>query len=216
MPELTITEVLPEADDRIWVTLSDDQTRLIGLSPLMDLPTYRALRLNRLIRCPRISADRRHVIWSGGVCLDIHSIESAPNGAQPLELLALLPSAHRFRPLAAVLQHSEPHVYGYPDVRPAHIVASLLSMKPQELTEVLASHQPAPPELSLARLSDLALFLSAWFPDAAIPALLRRPWPYSTRRYPYSCLLDTATGCLLHGRIDLVETPLLLLATERC
>lgn len=216
MSELTITEALPEGDDRIWITLTDDQTRLIGLSPLMAVPANRALRLHRLIRCPNLSQDRRSIVWSGGVYLDIRSIELAPYGPQPLELVALLPSRHRFRPLAPLLQHSEPNIYGYLDVRPAHIVASILCVKPEELTLMVASHQPAASELSVARLSDLALFLSAWFPDSAISALLRRPWPYSIRRYPHSRLLDTAVGCLRHGRIDLVEAPLLLLATERC
>jgi len=50
MTGLIITEVLPEGDDRAWITLNDGLTRLVGLRPLMDQPAHQALRL--ITDCP--------------------------------------------------------------------------------------------------------------------------------------------------------------------
>jgi hypothetical protein len=208
------TEVLPEGDDRAWISMNDGLTRLVSLHPLMALPTHRTLRLRRLIRCPRISGEGRFICWPGGAYLDICSVRDAPHGDLPVELLGIVSEQRRFRPLAPVLDHAEPNIHGYGDIRPLHTVQASLGLKPGAFEAMLLEYRPAPPDLVLARLSDLSLFLSCWFPAQDLPAMLRRPWPYAIRRYPGSHLLDTGAGCLGHGRIDLVEAPLLLLATE--
>ncbi|WP_161884186.1 DUF2442 domain-containing protein [Deinococcus alpinitundrae] len=214
MSELIITEVLPEGDDRIWVSLNDGLTRLVSLHPLLALPSHRTLRLRRLVRCPKVSSNGQFICWPGGAYLDVDSVRDAPHGVLPVDLYGVFASPERFRPLAAVLRRMEPNLHGYSDVRPLHTVCTLLALKQGAFESMLQDYRPAPSELLQARLSDLGLFLSAWFPAQAIPALLHRPWPYAIRRYPGSQLLDTAAGCIRHGRIDLVEAPLLLLATE--
>ena len=68
-----------------------------------------------------------------------------------------------------------------------------------------------PPELVVARLSDLSLLLSHLFPDGMVSGLLRRPWPYARQHTPQNSLLDTTLDCLRAGRTDLVEAPLVRL-----
>lgn len=209
MPELHITEVLPEGDDAAWITLGDGLTRLVGLHPLMALPTHRALRLQRLVRRPRLTPDGMQVMWPGGATLDAASVHQAPGGPLPLALLAVVPTAQRYRPLAALLSHTDPPVPDYLDVRPEHTVRSGLGLSPGDLTSVVERHGPVPHDLMVARLSDLLLTLRQVLPGDALPALLRQPWPYARRHHPHSILLDTALGCLRFGRIDLVEAPLI-------
>jgi len=214
MPE-RITEALPEGEDRLWISLDDGFTRLIDLTPLMALASHRTLRLRRLVRCPTVSPDGQVVRWPGGAYLSVGSIQRAADGNAPFKLLAMLPFAYRYRPLTALLSHAEPNLHGYHDVRPLHTVLPVFGLYPGEFESLAQEYRPASPDLLLARLSDLSLILREWFPDQALPALLRRPWPYAIRRHPGNPLLDTALGCLRHGRIDLVENPMLLLATER-
>lgn len=214
MPE-HITEALPEGDDRVWVSLDDGFTRLIDLTPLMALASHRSLRLRRLIRCPAVSANGQFVYWPGGAHISADAItRAARKPDSPLSVLSVVPFGRRYRPLSAVLRHAEPNLHGYHDVRPQHHVLPILGLNSGEFDVLARQYHPAPQDLVLARFSDLALFLREWFPDQALPSLLRQPWPYSIRRYPGSRLLDTALGCLKHGRIDLIEGPLLLLATE--
>ena len=208
------TEVLPEGDDRAWISMNDGLTRLVGLRQLMALPTHHALQLRRLVRRPRMSGDGRFICWPGGPYLDVSSVRDAPHGRLPVELLGIVPEQRRFRPLAAVLEHADPNLHGYGDARSLPTVQALLGLKDGAFEALLPAYRPAPSALVLARLSDLSLLLSSWFPPQNLPVFLHRPWPYAIRRYPDSRLLDTAAGCLGHGRIDLVEAPLLLLATE--
>lgn len=213
MTELLVTEVLPEADDRIWVSLSDDLTRLLSVRPLLGRTTHRALRLPDLTRRPRVTPDGRCIRWPGGPFLDVDSVLNAPSGVLPVELLALVPFPSRFRPLHALLLHAKPNLHGYDDVRPLATIQTLLGMTTGELEPVFAHHRPAPADLLLSRLSDLALLLCSWFPNGAACQLLRQPWPYAQRESSGDPLLGTAMGCLRFGRIDLVEAPLILLAT---
>ena len=210
-----ITEALPEGDDRVWVSLEDGLTRLIDLRPLMTLATHRTLRLRRLTRCPTVSPDGRFICWPGGAHISAAAVKRATSEeASFLKVLAMVPFTRRFRPLSAILRHAEPNLHGYHDVRTLQTILPVLGLKPGEFGSLISTYLPASEDLVLARLSDLSLFLKEWFPDQALPALLRRPWPYAIRKYPGSRLLDSALGCLRHGRIDLVEAPLLLLATE--
>jgi len=212
MSEVSITEVLPEGDDRLWVSLDDGLTRLLCLQPLLTQSSHHALHLHRLARRPAVTSDGRFVRWPGGAYLDAESVRQAPAGHLPVDLIGLMPFAQRFRPLHSMLVHADPNLHGYPDVRPEVIVQKLLGLKTGELEPVYA-HHPAPAGLVLARLSDLALLLSAWFPDGAASLLLRRPWPHAMRRFPHDPLFGTALGCLRYGRIDLIEAPLALLAS---
>jgi len=207
--DLTITEALPEGDDRAWITLSDGQTRLVGFQALMALPTHRTLHLRRLSRCMHVSLDGTFVRWPGGLLLDVQSVAYAPHGPLPLEIHALLPAQHRYRPLAALLRACEPPLQDYLDVRPAHVVQARLGLKTAELDGVLTGHRPAGAEQVVARLSDLALLLAGLVPDGLIGGLLRRPWPYARRHSRPLPLLDTALECLSAGRTDLVEAPLI-------
>lgn len=209
MTDLVIVEVLPEGEDRAWITLSDGLTRLVGFHALMAQPTHQNLRLRRLIRNPRVSPTGTHIVWPGGVLLDVQSVRQAPYGPLPLELHALVPAAQRYRPLAALLRTCEPPVPDYLDVRPVHVVASRLALKTVEMDIILAGHQPAASEQVVARLSDLALLLSSLVPEGIVGSLLRRSWPYARRHSPHSPLPDTALQCLCAGRTDLVEAPLL-------
>lgn len=208
MIDLTITEVLPEGDACAWITLSDGLTRLVGFQTLMSRPTHLALQLRRLVRCPRRSPDGAHVLWPGGTLLDARSVLEAPNGPLPLELLALVPAAQRYRPLAALLRTCEPPPADYLDARPNHVVAARLGLKAGEMDSILSGHRPAVPELVVARLSDLSLLLSHLLPDGMVSGLLRRPWPYARQHTPQNSLLDTALDCLRAGRTDLIEAPL--------
>jgi hypothetical protein len=209
MTDLVIVEVLPEGDDRAWITLNDGMTRLVGFQTLMAQPTHQNLRLRRLIRCPRVSPTGTHVVWPGGLLVDVHSIQQAPHGPLPLELHALVSAAQRYRPLAALLRTCDPPVPDYLDVRPVHVVASRLALKAGEMDIILAGHHPAEPEQVVSRLSDLALLLSGLVPQGMVGSLLRRSWPYARRRSPRNPSLDTALECLCAGRTDLVEAPLL-------
>lgn len=213
MTDLTVTEVLPEGVDRIWVSLSDGLTRLLSVRPLLGLTTHRGLHLPDLTRRPRVTPDGRCIRWPGGPFLDADSVLNAPSGSLPVDLLALVPFSSRFRPLQGLLLHARPNLHGYGDVRPMATVQTLLGMTAGELEPVFAHHRPASEDLVLGRLSDLALLLWAWFPDGAARQLLRRPWPYALRQSPGDPLVETALGCLRFGRIDLVEAPLVLLAT---
>ncbi len=213
MSDLMVTEVLPEGDDRIWVSLSDGLTRLLSVRPLLGLHTHRVLQFPDLTRRPRVTPDGRCIRWPGGPFLDVDSVLDAPSGGLPVELLALVPFSSRFRPLQGLLLHARPKLHGYDDVRTVATVQTLLGMTASELEPVFAHHRPAPEDLVLGRLSDLALLLYTWFPDGAVRQLLRRPWPYALRQSPGNPLLETALGCLRFGRIDLVEAPLILLAT---
>jgi len=208
MTGLIITEVLPEGDDRAWITLNDGLTRLVGLRPLMDQPAHQALRLRRLTRAPRISPDGTKVVWPGGSLVDVTAVRDAPHGPLPLTLHALVPEAQRYRPLAALLRGCEPPVPDYLDVRPVHVVASRLGLKAGEMDVILAGHHPVEPEQVVPRLSDLALLLSSLVPEGMVSSILRRPWPYARRHSAPHPLLDTALGCLCAGRTDLVEAPL--------
>jgi len=214
MTGLIITEVLPEGDDRAWITLNDGLTRLVGLRPLMDQPAHQALRLRRLTRTPRVSPDGTQVVWPGGSLVDVAAVRDAPHGPLPLTLYALVPEAQRYRPLAALLRACEPPIPDYLDAKPAHVVAARFGLKPNEMDNILAGHRPANPEQVVPRLSDLALLLSGLVPDSVAGGLLRSPWPYAHRHSPQNPLLHTALGCLCAGRIDLIEAPLvhLLLA----
>lgn len=204
-----IVEVLPEGNDRAWITLDDGWTRLLGFQALMARPTHQTLRLHRLIRCPRVSPTGIHVVWPGGLLVDVQSVQQAPHGPLPLELHALVPAAQRYRPLAAPLRTCDPPVPDYLDVRPVHVVASRLALKAGEMDLILAGHHPAEPEQVVPRLSDLALLLSGLVPQGMVGGLLRRSWPYARRHSPHGPLLDTALECLCAGRTDLVEAPLL-------
>lgn len=211
MADLHITEALPEAEHAVWVTLSDGLTRLLDLRPLWARSTHRALRLRRLVRRPRVSPDGEFVLWPGGATLDVASVQLAPGGPLPVDLQGLGPQALRYRPLAALLRYAEPPVPDYLDVRPEHVVRLQLGLTPNDLAQVTQHHAPAPPEQLLARLSDLVLALRLVLPGDALLSLLRRPWPYAQRHAPQSALLHTAHDCLRHGRIDLVEAPLVAL-----
>lgn len=209
MTDLVIVEVLPEGDDRAWITLDDGLTRLVGFEALMAQPTHQTLRLHRLIRCPRVSPTGTHVVWPGGSLVDVQSIQQAPHGPLPLELHALVPEAQRYRPLTALLRTCDPPVPDYLDVRPVHVVASRLALKAGEMDIILAGHHPAESEQVVPRLSDLTLLLSSLIPEGMVGGVLRRPWPYARRHSPQDPLLDTALGCLSAGRTDLIEAPLL-------
>lgn len=207
--DVIIVEVLPEGEDRAWITLDDGLTRLVGFQTLMAQPTHQNLRLRRLIRCPHVSPTGTHIVWPDGSLVDVQSIQQAPHGPLPLELHALVPSAQRYRPLAALLRACEPPLSDYLDVRPVHMVASRLALKAGEMDIILAGHRPAGAEQVVARLGDLALLLSGLVPEGMVGGLLRRSWPYARRHSPHSPLLDTALDCLRAGRTDLVEAPLL-------
>ncbi|ULH13971.1 hypothetical protein MF271_01170 (plasmid) [Deinococcus sp. KNUC1210] len=211
MTDPTITEVLAEGDDQAWITLSDGLTRLVSFQLLMSRPTHLALRLRRLLRCPRLSPDGSHILWPGGTLLDVQSVQQAPNGPLPLELLALVPAAQRYRPLAALLRACDPPLADYLDARPSQVVAARLGLKASEMDSILAGHRPTIPELVVPRLSDLALLLSHLVPGGMVNGLLRRPWPYAQHYAPQNPLLDTALDCLRAGRTDLVEAPLVRL-----
>jgi len=210
MPDLTITEVLPEGDAFAWITLSDGMTRLIDFRALMALRTHRALRLRQLIRSPRVAPDAVHIVWPDGSVVDILSVRDAPHGPLPLTLNALIHETRRYRPLVALLQACEPPLPNYLDVQPAHVIAARLGLTSREMDSILTGHQPAHPEQVVPRLSDFALLLTGLVPDGVIGGLLRRSWPYG-RRHSQHPLLDTALGCLRAGRIDLVEAPLIQL-----
>lgn len=211
MLDLTITEVLPEGDDCAWITLNDGMTRLIGFRALMALQTHQALRLRRLIRCPRIAPDGIHIVWPDGSLVDVLSVRDAPHGPLPLELNALIRETQRYRPLAALLRACEPPLPNYLDVQPTHVIAARLSLTSREMDSILEGHRPAKVDQVAPRLSDLSLLLTGLVPDGVIGGLLRRSWPYGRRHSAQNPLLDTALGCLRAGRIDLVEAPLVQL-----
>lgn len=205
MSTLRITEALPEGEHAAWVTLDDGLTRLIDLRPLSQLSTHHSLRLPSLVRSLRVTEDARHIYWPGGAHLDITSIALAPAGPLPVGLLALLPSARRYRPLAPLLSHQPVHTHSYLDVRPEQVLQDQLRIKPADLQQFLRSHAPVEPGLCIARLSDLYLALQLLLPVNLIPALLRRPWPAAIR---HAAQGTTALDCLWKGRIDLIDTPL--------
>ncbi len=209
-PKLRITEVLPEGDHHVWVTLSDGYTRLLDLRSLSHLPTHQVLRLPQLVRQPVAAPDGQHVVWPNGTVLDLASVRDAPHGPLPVQLDALVLQARRYRPMQMCLKALEPATT-YLDVRPLEILLPRLGLRYSEWRSISERYRPVPPDLVHARLSDLTLLLTSLVPDGFLPGLLQQNWNYAVYRCPHRPLLHTADGCVRFGRLDLVELPLLAL-----
>ncbi|UBV45558.1 DUF2442 domain-containing protein (plasmid) [Deinococcus taeanensis] len=209
--DLRITDVWAEGDHHTWVTLNDGQTRLLNLEPLCTLRTHHSLRWPQIARQPVPSPDGQHVLWPSGAALDLASIRAAPHGALPVGLDALLPQAQRYRPMLPYLKGLEPAPHAYLDVRPLDRLLPLLGLRQSEWRSIAERYQPVPAELVHARLSDLALILTSLVPAALLPSLIRQPWNHALQRCPHQPHVHTAAGCIRFGRLDLIETPLLML-----
>lgn len=209
----TITEVLVEPGQfHLWVTISGTETHRVDLNPLLRTDTHQALNLRRLFTQVRIGYNARHLTWPGGYTLDAFSIYESPDGRLPVRPLVVLPAEQRFRPLFPYLRSQQPPVYLHPEPVQPGVVVQLLQLRPGELESMLQS-LPVPTEVLLARVYDLALFLSSHFASEHLYALMRRPWRYAQQECAGQPLLDTMLGCLLHGRPDLIERPCQLIAT---
>lgn len=203
----SLTEVLPEPGSRqLWVTFSDDSSRLVDLTPLLTTPPFQALKLTRLFDRARVDQEGRFILWPGGACLSAACLLQAPDGPLPVTLLARVPAAQRYRPLLPYLQHLDLPVYIRPSPIEATVIERLLHLKPGELGASL-SRGAVPEAQMLGRLYDVVLFLGEHFGSDHLTALLRRPWRHSQLHCPGQPHLHTMLGCLLHGRPDLVEQP---------
>ena len=210
---LTITEVLPEPGSmQLWLTFSDNRTHRLDLEPVLRLPEYRALGLHRLFGRVKVAEDGRALEWPGGARVGAPAILGASTGVLPLQLVAVMPSAERFRPLLPYLRHLDLPIYLHPDPIEAHTVVRMLSLKPGEL-ETACRNLRAPETLVHARLYDVGTFLEEHFLGADLSRLLRRPWRFGAEQSPGQPLLHTMLGCLTYGRPDLVERVGLTLLT---
>jgi len=86
------------------------------------------------------------------------------------------------------------------------VIERLLNLKPGELTTILQALQ-VPSEVQLARLYDLAVFLTEYFASEHLYGLMRRPWHYSQQQCPAQSFLHSILDCLQDGRPDLIEHP---------
>ena len=213
MNALTITEVLPEpGSTQLWITFSDDRTHRLDLELLLRLPEYRALSLIRLFGRVQVSEDHLALEWPGGARIGTQAILASPRGPLPLMPVAVLPAAERYRPLLPYLRHLDLPIYLRPDPIEAHTVVKVLGLKPGEL-ETACRNLRAPEALVYARLYDVGIFLEEHFLGADLSRLLRRAWRFGAEQSPGQPLLHTMLGCLMYGRPDLVERPLLTLLT---
>ena len=211
--DLTITEVLPEPGSlQLWVTFDDDHTHRLDLEPALRLPEYRALGLKRLFGRVKVTAGGRALEWPGGARLGALAILGASTGVLPLQLVAVIPSAERFRTLLPYLRHLELPIYLRPDPIEASAVIKVLGLKPGEL-ETACGNLRAPGAQVLGRLYDAGIFLQEHFSGEHLTTLLRRPWRFGAEQAPGQPQLHTMLGCLMYGRPDLVERPLITLMT---
>lgn len=209
----TLTEVIPEPGSHsLWMTFSSQQTALVDLTRLLNLPRYHPLRLSRLFNRAKVESGGRGIIWPGGVLLSTGDVLAAPDSPLPLEILAKVPAEQRYRPLLPYLQHLNLPMYARPlPIEPAS-VERLLQLKSGELTSAL-DHSPAPEAQVYARLYDIATFLGEHFGRDHLGTLLRHSWRYGQFRCPGQPHLHSMLGCMLHGRPDLIEQPCRWLAT---
>lgn len=211
-PDLqVISEVLVEPGQyQLWVTFDTLETHRLDLLPLALSDTHKSLILRKLFDQAKIGRDARHVTWPGGACLDARSILNAPYGPLPVGRLAVLPADQRYRPLLPFLRYQQPPSYMRPQPIERVVIERLLNLKPGELATMLQALQ-VPSEVMLARLYDLAIFLTEYFAPEHLYGLMRRPWHYGQQQCPTQSFLHSMLGCLQHGRPDLVERPCLLL-----
>ncbi|WP_159066092.1 hypothetical protein [Deinococcus ficus] len=211
MNEPRITEVLPEGGCGIWVTVSDQLTRLIDVGFLCRHRGYHSLAFPGLAKTPKLSPDGRLLFWPDGTFIELGSVLEATASTAPVRLRSIFPARLRYRPLLPLLRAADPVVNGYLDVRPEAVVRTGLGMKASEWTAMLSVTSPVPSDLVIARLSDLYLLLAGLFPIQVLPSLLREKWPYAARTAGHSGLIESATDCLRFGRFNLVEVPLVRL-----
>lgn len=208
-----ITEVLVEPGvHQLWVTLGHEQTHRLDLQPLLDIETHRTLRLTTLFARVQVGPGGQHLIWPGGVQLDLPSLLEKPGAQLPARTLAVVPARHRYRPLLPYLLHQQPATYLRPTPIEPVTVQRLLRLRTSELDQVLRG-VPVPAEPLLNRLYDLGVFLTSHFAEDHLYALMRRPWRYGEQQCPRQPLLHTMLGCLQNGRPDLIERPCMLIAT---
>lgn len=204
-PLSRITEVLPDCHHRLWVTVDGERTLHVALRPSEGPDSLLSLSAGHVFRRAEVTEDGQAVRWPGGFPLSLATL-CARQETPWLSHLGDLPARDRYRPLLPLLRHCTPGAYLRAQPERHHLMQAL-GMKPGELLSIIEAY-PVPEALTLHRLHDIALLLRHHlFPDLPA-ALLRRPWPYAQHRCPKEDLLHTMQGCLLRGRLDLIEDPL--------
>jgi len=167
------------------VTFSDDRTHRLNLEPALRLPEYRALLLPRLFGRVKVAAGGHALEWPGGARVGAPAVLGASTGVLPLQLVAVLPAAERFRPLLPYLRHLELPIYLRPDPIEGSAVMKVLGLKPGEL-ETARRNLGAPEAQVYGRLYDAGISLQEHFSGDHLASLLRRPWRFGTKQSPGS------------------------------
>lgn len=204
-PLSCITEVLPDCHHRLWVTVDEKRTLYVALRPENGPESMLPLNAEHVFRHPIVNEEGQAVCWPGGFSLSLATLCTQHEPAW-LSHLGDLPTYDRYRPLLPVLRYctTSAPLRAQPE---RHHLMQALGIKPGELNSVIEAY-PVPEALILHRLHDIALLLRYHlFPDLPA-ALLKRPWPYAQHRCPREEMLHTMQGCLLRGRLDLIEDPL--------
>ncbi len=139
--------------------------------------------------------------------MTVEMVQKASPGNHLCDLLALVPSKNRYRPVLPLLWGADPVLHAYLDVRPEMSLRTNLGLKEQEWQRMIQKTAGVPRELVIARVSDLYLLLSGLFPSGSLPMLVRQTWPIIKRRSGISSV-ETIAECITAGRYDLIEYPL--------
>lgn len=206
-----ITEVLPDCHHRLWVTVDGARTLHVALRPGEGPDGLLPLNAEHVFRRPEVAEDGQVVRWPGGFTLSLATL-CARQEPPWLTYFGNLPASDRYRPLLPLLRHCTLSVPLCAQPERHHLMQTF-GIKPGELNAVIEAY-PVLEALTLHRLHDIALLLRHHlFPDLPA-AMLRRPWPYAQHRCPNEALLHTMQGCLLRGKLDLIEDPLRALVSR--
>lgn len=203
-----ITEVLPDSENHLWVTVGDETLHL-RLRPLQGADSMLPLNIPRVFNRVKIVDQGLALRWPGGFTLPL-TVLTSRRSPQWLTHLSTVPTTERFRPLLPLLRHATPGAALR--TQPTRVQIMRMFGLPEGQLGLVLMAFPIPEPLMLHRLHDIGLFLEHHLSPALHVGLLRRPWAYAAYRHPHEHHLHTMMACLTFGRLDLIEAPLWALA----